>query len=226
MTVAKALQTKSFRRFSTASLLVLSVLTAAGCTSSGDGNPVSSSPAMTASGSGSTAASTAGRPPFPTLTAPELQPPKQQNQNRPDVAFDPCTWIDDETISHLGYDSRSRKRSTDIHAEYTFRGCEFKSADKAYSLGILSGNRTLDEGRAKFTADGAQIEDTTIDGHAALIARPKAPATGCDVLLQTKVGYIDFNRVIAAYLIDGPTPERCSGMVDLVRGIIPRVGDS
>ncbi|MFQ6329635.1 DUF3558 domain-containing protein [Nocardia sp. CWNU-33] len=198
---------------------------AAGCTSSDVGNPVATSPAASASGSGSTAASTVGRPPLPTLTAPELQPPKQQNQNRPDVAFDPCTWIDDDTINHLGYDPRSRKRSTDIHAEYTFLGCEFKSADKVYSLGILSGNRTLNEGRAKFTADGAQIEDTTIDGHAALIVRPQAPRTACDVVLQTKVGYVDFDRVIASYLIDGPTPERCSGMVDLVRGIIPRIGD-
>ncbi|MFQ6397091.1 DUF3558 domain-containing protein [Nocardia sp. KC 131] len=226
MTVVKALRPKIFRRFSAASILALGALMAAGCSSTGVGNPVASSTAATASGSGSTAASTAGRPPFPTLTAPDLQPPKQQNQNRPDVAFDPCTWIDDDTISHLGYDPRSRKRSTDIHAEYTFLGCAFKSPDKAYTLGILSGNRTLDEGRAKFTNDSAQIQDTTIDGHAALIVRPQMPSTGCTVLLQTKVGYIGFDRIIFADHLTGPAPERCSGIVDLVRGIIPRIGDS
>ncbi|WP_433600372.1 DUF3558 domain-containing protein [Nocardia sp. CA-135953] len=202
-----------------ASLLLVGALAAAGCTTSDDGTPVASSP--TEKG-----ASAAGHPPFPTLTASNLQPPKQQNQNRPDVAFDPCTWIDDDTISHLGYDPRSRNRSTDIHAEYTFLGCGFKSPDKAYTLGILSGNRTLEEGRAKFTDDGAQIEDATIDGRAALIVRQQVPRTSCDVLLQTKVGYVDFGRIIFGDHIDGPTPERCSGMVDLARGIMPRLGDS
>ncbi len=202
-------------------VLAASILTVAACSTSPGGDTTASSTSAVTSVS----STIAGHPPFPTLTVPTLQPPKQRNQNRPDVAFDPCTWIDDDTVKKLGYDPGTRKRTTDINAEYTFLGCEFQSPDKAYGLGILSGNRTMDEGRKKFTADGAQIEDTTVDGRAAMIIRTKTPDS-CDVLLQTKAGYVDFDRTIAEYLIDGPTPERCSGMADLVHGIVPRIGDN
>jgi hypothetical protein len=128
-------------------------------------------------------------------------------------------------MQRLGYDPATRKRSTDISAEYTFLTCEFDSPDKVYGLGILSGNRTLDEGRTKETAEGAQIQDTTVGGRSALIVRTKT-ADSCDVFLQTKAGYVDFQRIISAYMTDGPTPERCSGMTDLVQAIIPRIGDN
>ncbi|WP_194289690.1 DUF3558 domain-containing protein [Nocardia macrotermitis] len=193
-------------------------LVVAACTADHDGGGAAASSVAAAT------SNSAIHPPFPTLTAPSLQPPKQQNENRPDVAFDPCTWIDDHTVQKIGYDPSTRKRSIDIHAEYTFLSCEFLTADKAYSIEILSGNRTMDEGRQKFTTDGAQIEDATIEGRAAMIVRTKTPES-CDVLLQTKAGYVDFDRIIAGYLIDGPTPERCSGIVDLVRSIVPRIGN-
>jgi hypothetical protein len=205
----------------------LLVVLLAGCGSATKGNPsaeTSSIPQKTTSAG----ASAAGNPPFPTLTAPNLQPLKQQNQGRPDVAFDPCTWIDDDTLQKLGYAPASRRRhpTADIHAEYTFLSCQFESPDKVYGLSILSGNRTMDEGRAKFTLDRARIEDTSIDGRTAMIVRTY-PGDTCDVLLQTKAGYIDFDRDIAGYLItNSPVPERCSGMVDLVQAIIPRIGNN
>ncbi|MBF6329100.1 DUF3558 domain-containing protein [Nocardia transvalensis] len=193
------------------------------CGSSTSGNPTGTQTSSTASGDGNLS----GKPPFPTLTAPSLQPPQQANRGRPDVVFDPCTWIDDDTMRKLGYSTESRRRHpvADIHGEYTFLSCQFTSPDNVYGLAIMSGNRTWDEGRAKFTQDGARIEDTTIDGRPAMIVRTKSADT-CDVLLQTKVGYVDFVRDIAAYLISGPVPERCSGMVDLVRAIIPRIGNN
>ncbi|MBF6331854.1 DUF3558 domain-containing protein [Nocardia transvalensis] len=201
------------------------VLLLAGCGSSSNGTPRAQSTTSTSDATTSSATGPGIRPPFPTLTAPDLQPPKQQNENRPDVAFDPCTWIDDETIKRIGYDPESRKRATDIHAEYTFLGCEFKTPNKAYVLSILSGNRTMDEGRAKAGLDGDQVEDVTIDGHAAMIVRQKRRAF-CNVLLQTKVGYVDFGRIMFGDKIEGPIPEQCAGMVDLVRAVIPRIGDN
>jgi hypothetical protein len=203
--------------------VALSLLAA--CGSSTTGSPTAQAPGTTTFSPSSAAATTAGKLPFPTLTAPNLQPPVQQNEGRPDVAFDPCTWVDDATLSQLGYNPQSRKRGIDIHAEYTFLVCWFESPDKVYGLQVLSGNRTMDEGRAKFTSDGAKIEDTTIDGRAAMIVRPKSGDT-CIVLLQTKVGYADFARDIRGYLVKGPLPERCSGMVELVQGTIPRIGDN
>lgn len=201
-------------------VLAAAALTVAACSSSHGTAAGSSSPSP-----GTTSSKSAGSPPFPTLTEPSLQPPTQHNQNRPDVAFDPCTWIDDATLSHLGYDPTTRKRTNDINAEYTFLNCAFASPDKAYTLNILSGNRTMDEGRAKDSGEGAQIQDTTISGRAEMIVRTTEPDT-CDVLLQTKAGYVDFERTIFSFKIDGPTPERCSGMTDLVQGIIPRIGDN
>lgn len=203
------------------SVLAAAILLCAACSTSQGGSTAASS----ASAATPASRSSTGAAPIPTLTAPNLQPPKQQNQNRPDVAFDPCTWIDDSTISRLGYASGSRKRGTDIHAEYTFLTCDFQSPDQVYDLSILSGNRTMDEGRQKFTADGGRMENTTIDGRAAMVVRGDTTDT-CDVVLQTKAGYVDFLRTIATYKINGPTPEQCSGMVDLVRGVIPRIGDN
>jgi hypothetical protein len=209
-----------FRRAPISTILVATALTLAACSSSQHGTATSSSsPTVT------TESKSVGNPPFPTLTAPSLQPPAQHNQNRPDVAFDPCTWIDDATMVRLGYSPATRKRSTDINAEYTFLTCEFQYPNKAYGLGILSGNRTMDEGRAKEIAEGAQVQDTTVGGRAAMIVRGSDPDT-CDVLLQSKAGYIDFSRTIFSFRLDGPTPERCSGMTDLVQAIIPRIGDN
>lgn len=185
-----------------------------------------STPATAGSTTGSPSSAT-GSAPFPTLTVPSLQPPKQQNRNRPDVTFDPCTWIDDGTLLAAGFspDSRKRHPTADIHAEYTFLSCQFASPDKVYGLSILSGNMTMEEGRAKFVAEGAEIEDSTVDGRAAMVVRPKS-ADFCSLLLQTKVGYVQFSRDTAGYLINGPKPERCAGIVDLVRMIIPRIGDN
>jgi hypothetical protein len=199
-------------------MALVAALALAGCSSTGGPTTTSVS---------SAAAKSSGEAPFPTLTAPALQPPLQHNVGRPDVVFDPCTWIDDATLTKLGYDPQSRSRSiADIHGEYTFLSCEYKSPDSVYSLGIMSGNRTMAEGRAKYTSDGDQIQDTTIDGRQAMIVREKA-GDFCSVVLQDKVGYIDFDRNIASYLItSGPVPERCSGMVDLVKSIIPRIGDN
>ena len=202
-------------------VLAVAALATAACSSSQHGTATS---AVTSSAD-VTMSKSAGIPPFPTLTAPGLQPPVQHNQNRPDVAFDPCTWIDDATMMRLGYDPATRKRTTDINAEYTFLNCEFWSPDKAYALNILSNNRTMDEGRAKDSAEGSQIQDTTIGGRAAMIVRTTDPDT-CDVLLQTTVGYVDFQRTMFSFKIDGPTPERCSGMTDLVQTIIPRIGNN
>ncbi len=207
-----------FRRASIGTILVAAALALAACSTSQHGTATSPQGPTTVSKS-------AGVPPFPTLTAPSLQPPAQHNQSRPDVSFDPCTWIDDATMARLGYDPATRKRSTDINAEYTFLTCNFDYPQKAYMLGILSGNRTMDEGRTKETTEGSQIQDTTIGGRSAMIVRGSDPDT-CDVLLQTKVGYIDFSRTIVSFRIDGPTPERCSGMTDLVQAIIPRIGDN
>ncbi|NQE90873.1 DUF3558 family protein [Nocardia terpenica] len=207
---------------STLIVLAAAALTAAACGSSQHGTAIVTS---STSATSTAVSKSAGLPPFPTLTASSLQPSAQHNQNRPDVAFDPCTWIDGATVTHLGYAPETRKRTTDINAEYTFLGCELKSPDKAYVLGILSGNRTMDEGRAKETAEGAQIQDTTIGGRSAMVVRTKDPDT-CDVLLQTKVGYVDFQRTIFADHLDGPAPEKCSGMTDLVQDIVARIGDN
>jgi len=210
-------RSKHIRWVTVASAFAATIVMSAACSSSQGGTAASSTSTPTST--------SAGTPPFPTLTMPNLQPPKQQNQNRPDVAFDPCTWIDDNTVSKLGYGPKSRKRGTDIHAEYTFLTCDFQSPDQVYDLSILSGNRTLDEGRQKSTADGGRIEDTTIAGRAAMIVRGDTTDT-CDVVLQTNAGYVDFLRTIATYKINGPTPEQCSGMVNLVNGIVPRIGSN
>ncbi|WP_194290107.1 DUF3558 domain-containing protein [Nocardia macrotermitis] len=192
-----------------------------GCSTSQHGSTTATSTA-----SETTVSKSIGTAPFPTLTVPSLQPPAQHNQGgRPDVVFDPCTWIDDATLTRLGYDPATRKRPADINAEYTFLSCSVRSPDRAYSLNILSGNRTMDEGRSNETSLGAQIQDTTIAGRQAMIARETDPGT-CTVLVQTKAGYINFLRRIFADHINGPTPERCSGMTDLVQGILPRVGNN
>ncbi|ATL69900.1 DUF3558 domain-containing protein [Nocardia terpenica] len=222
----QAVSNHHLRRYTRNGIMGVAVaLLVAGCATSTHGTPQAQTTGNTTVGAESSVTSSGGRPPFPTLTAPSLQPPKQQNENRPDVAFDPCTWIDDDTVKRIGYDPQSRKRATDIHAEYTFLGCEFKSPDKAYVLSILSGNRTMDEGRSKAGLDGDQVEDLTIDGHAAMLLRPNRRAL-CDLLLQTKVGYVDFARVTFADKIDGPVPEQCAGMTDLAEPIIPRIGDN
>ncbi|MGY2063403.1 hypothetical protein ACW9HQ_51635, partial [Nocardia gipuzkoensis] len=94
-----------------------------------------------------TAGSQAPRPPHPTLTKPDIQPPPLHNQytnsGRPDVAFDPCTWIPDDAVQKAGFDPASRKRGDDQVAEETFLVCTFSAKNR--TLSVVSGNVSWNE---------------------------------------------------------------------------------
>ncbi|MFC6010207.1 DUF3558 domain-containing protein [Nocardia lasii] len=190
----------------------------AGC---GNDDPTPDDRSSTASESSS--ASTVGTSPArPTLTAPHLQPPVQDNKyiregKRPKVVVDPCTWIEDGQIAEIGFEPASRRRARDLLAEYSFLTCRFMNGDDE-ALSIESGNVSLDEVREKYAGS---TEELLINGREAIKAR-KSSGT-CSVDLQTKVGY--FGITVTTHtpgLVKNMQP--CDDIVHIATVLEPAIG--
>nr|WP_246461488.1 DUF3558 domain-containing protein [Nocardia transvalensis] len=189
---------------------------AAGCTSGSDApDPGSTSVSVT-----TTELHPSQQPnaPQPTLTASSLQPPPQKQYGRPNVAFDPCTWIPDGVISQAGFDPASRKRSGDRVTEITFLSCDFSS--KPRTLTVLSGNATWDEDLRK---NGSWSEPITINGREAMWVRDPGLPRACDIHLRTKVGFADIGTTLT---LNGVTQDAkpCDGLLDIATAIEPTIG--
>lgn len=134
-------------------------------------------------------------PTRPTLTKPALQPPAQEgqyvNKNRPDVLFDPCTWIKDETIREAGFDPATRNRGQDFIAEWTFLVCEFKS--EAITLSVMSGNVTLEEETKK---NGSWQRPITVNGRDATVGREPERGDSCTVNIRTAAGVVFIDQLL------------------------------
>ncbi|MFF0491188.1 DUF3558 domain-containing protein [Nocardia sp. NPDC004068] len=197
--------------------LVFVAFTATACsTSPSDGSHETGSPSQ------QTAAPASFTSPYPTLTAPSLQPPTQPDKyvtaQRPRVVFDPCTWIPDAAVSQSGYDPNSRARKGDQVAEQTFFICNFNS--KARFLSVISGNVTWEEDLQK---NGAWSEPITINGRQAMWVRdPKLPIA-CDIHLRTKAGFVDVGVTLTlSGRGEGLNP--CDGLLETATAIEPSIG--
>ncbi|MFC6010206.1 DUF3558 domain-containing protein [Nocardia lasii] len=195
---------------------IVIVVASTGCGTSGGGE---AGPTV----SGGTPTTSVAAPARPTLTAPHLQPPVQDNKyvrssSRPKVVVDPCTWVPDSAIQEAGFDPVSRGRGNDMLAEYSFLVCKFKK-DSDGSLTLESGNVALDEVRQKYQSD---IEELTINGRPAVKSRKDDPA-GCSVDLQTNVGYFGITvRTHTAGLVKGMKP--CDHIVHIATILEPSIG--
>lgn len=160
---------------------------AAGCSSHSD--------SMAAGPSESSSIGKTTSPTRPTLTAPNLQPPAREgeyvNKGRPDVVFDPCTWISDDTVRDAGYDPATRSRGEDFVAEWTFLNCSFDS-DLA-SLLVMSGNVTLDEQKQKY---GDRVAPTVVNGREAVIGRDLETRGACSISMRTAPGIVTVDRLL------------------------------
>lgn len=168
--------------------VAVALLTAATCVAGACSSDNPPEPSGRTGDVSATAASTS-QPARPTLTDPKLQPPPQENghttEGRPKVVFDPCTWIDDETISQAGFDPASRHRRKDLVAEYTFLTCDFYSPLR--TLQLNSGNVTFEEDQAK---NSSWAKPVTVNGREAMWGSDPALRGTCEVHIRTKAGFV------------------------------------
>lgn len=158
----------------------------------------------------------------PTLTESRLQPPPLQNEytteGRPEVVFDPCTWISDQAAEKAGLDPASRRRGDDTVAEYTFLTCDFDSPH--WDLQINSGNVTWEEDLQK---NEAFSEPLTVNGREALWVRDPQEAKRCSIHLRTKVGFVMFTT---KRTFEGSEVglQKCDGVLGVVEALEPEIG--
>ncbi|MBF6172528.1 protein kinase domain-containing protein [Nocardia blacklockiae] len=164
------------------------------------------------------APSTPNPAPQPTLVDSYLQPPHQKQYGRPDVVYDPCTWIPDDVITRAGYDFASRNRDGDQIAETTHLGCRFKS--KPRTLTIRSRNETWDEDLKQV---GAWSEPVRVNGREAMWVRDPGGADTCSIHLRTKVGYVDINSFVTLYGLARDV-QPCDGLLDTASILEPTIG--
>lgn len=182
-----------------------------------------SEPADTGADSASVVASEDAAPARPTLTAPKLQPPEQEgrwvNEDRPDVVFDPCTWISDDAIGAAGFDPASRERGEDFVAEWTFLICRFES--EVINLSVMSGNVGLEEETQK---NGSWQRPTTVNGREATIGKEPERGISCKVNIRTAVGVVFVNQLLSHDgLTQGADP--CIGIEETAALIEPEIGE-
>ncbi|WP_084496701.1 DUF3558 domain-containing protein [Nocardia amamiensis] len=183
---------------------------------SNDGTPASET---SASEPATAAATTVSRP---TLTASRLQPPSQDNDftkagGRPNVVVDPCTWVEDDVISRLGFDPATRKRGNDIVGEYTFLTCDFRTSDR--TLQLDSGNVALEEVKSKYAG---KTQPVTINGREAVITQ-KTNLDECSLDMRTKAGYLGLSFFVSTPgRVKGLKP--CDGIVEAATALEPSIG--
>lgn len=155
----------------------------------------------------------------PTLTGSKLQPPTQSAESgRPNVVFDPCTWISDQTISKVGYDAASRHRIKDVVAENTFFTCGFSSPLR--TLRINSGNATWAEDLQK---NMGRTEPLTVNGREALWVHDPDFPESCEIDLRTKAGFVQ----VISDLTDETNPSRtppCDGLLETASAVETEIG--
>ena len=198
-------------------LLALVVTACGSSTGSGEPNP---------SESGTSTGSTSTQAARPTLTDPKLQPPSQDNRytqstGRPQVVFDPCTWISDADIESVGYRPKSRKRGPDLVAEYTFLTCTFDNPDRTISLGLDSGNITWEENLQK---NGSWLQPTTVNGRLAGTGTGAPGTQGeCHVQMQTKAGTVLLWTSVQS-LGQGKNLDPCANIMDIASVVEKSIG--
>ncbi|WP_084492527.1 DUF3558 domain-containing protein [Nocardia flavorosea] len=185
------------------------------CSTSGDTSETAS--AASASSEVSQTGSTR-----PTLTESRLQPPPLENeyttQGRPEVVFDPCTWISDEAVSEAGLDPATRRRGQDVVAEYTFLTCDFDG--ELRDLSVESGNVAWEEDLQRYSGSS---EPLTVNGREALLVQdPEQPGV-CGIHVRTKAGFVMFS---ASRTFEGAEAglQRCDGVLEIVTALEPEIG--
>ncbi|WP_328388087.1 DUF3558 domain-containing protein [Nocardia sp. NBC_00416] len=185
-----------------------------GCTDSGASEAVTATSAVSQSSSREDVR--------PTLTDPALQPPPLKNEytteGRPEVVFDPCTWISDQAAEKSGLDPASRRRGDDLVAEYTFLTCDFDGKD--WDLQIDSGNVTWDENLQK---NGALSEPLAVNGREAIWVRDPQMRKTCSIHLRTKVGFVMMTTT-RTFEASESGLEKCDGILGIAQALEPEIG--
>ncbi|MBF6350627.1 DUF3558 domain-containing protein [Nocardia flavorosea] len=158
----------------------------------------------------------------PTLTESRLQPPPLENdytnQGRPEVVFDPCTWINDEAVSEAGLDPATRRRGQDVVAEYTFLTCNFDG--ELRNLSIESGNVAWEEDLQRYSGVS---EPLTVNGREALLVQDPDQERVCGIHVRTEVGFVMFSST-RTFEGNEAGLQRCDGVLEIVTALEPEIG--
>ena len=191
-----------------AALMLLGVAQVVACGTSNDGG----GKAVSVDSSSPTSS------PRTTITSPALQPPRQKNENRPDVVYDPCTYLDDSKISEIGADPKTRRRS-DFVAEYTFLDCKYDGTD--WTLTISSSNITMAEERARYAAS---IQEVKVNGRSSIVVhQPEDGRDSCALTMPTKEGDLRIKTFLTTdALVRNVNP--CDDLMRIAQIVEPTIG--
>lgn len=165
----------------------------------------------------------AGEGARPTLTAPKLQPPEQEgrwvNEGRPEVVFDPCTWISDDTARAAGFDPSTRERGEDFIAEWTFLVCGFES--ETITLSVMSGNVSLEQETEK---NGSWQRPIMVNGREATIGKEPERKDSCTVNIRTEAGVVFVDQLLK---LEGRVQQTdpCMGIEETAAAVESEIGE-
>ncbi|WP_084484380.1 DUF3558 domain-containing protein [Nocardia anaemiae] len=151
--------------------------------------------------------------------------PTQPKNSRSPVAFDPCTEIDDATITTAGFDPGTRERADQIHDNYAFIGCTFDRKQDVRgqtlsvgSLTITSGNIPVDEFR---TREGSAASEIKVNSREALTYRRPAEEA-CYVVMNGPDATINVRLDSSAALTDWRACDHVQEIAEVIESALPR----
>ncbi|TQF65592.1 DUF3558 domain-containing protein [Rhodococcus spelaei] len=146
----------------------------------------------------------------------KLVAPTQINDTgRPDVTFDPCLDLGDDTIRGLGVDPTTRKRDDSVFSTYAFLSCTFQS--DLNIVRISSSNITLQEYRDRF---GAVAEPINVNGREAIMLRDEVET--CDIVMHTREGVVWTKSSLRSEARKRGM-DKCDGLLELSQKVEPLI---
>ncbi|WP_433523860.1 DUF3558 domain-containing protein [Nocardia pseudovaccinii] len=151
--------------------------------------------------------------------------PTQPRNSRSPVVFDPCTEIDDATVTTAGFDPRTRERADQIHDNYAFIGCTFDRKQDVRgqtlsvgSLTVTSGNIPVDEFR---TREGSSASEIKVNSRDAITYRRPAEEA-CYVVMNGPDASINVRVDSSAALTDWRACDHAQEIAEVIESALPR----
>ncbi|WP_433729175.1 DUF3558 domain-containing protein [Nocardia sp. CA-129566] len=136
--------------------------------------------------------STTGKPTAATSSAPKTAAAATTSVDPEAAVWDPCT-IPDSTLAALGLNTASKDNKIAGVDPTGWKVCSWESEPKAYNLGILSSEHTLEEARQR--TDYADFTSTTVGTRPALQFREPGATHDltCWLAVEVPHGMVEFD---------------------------------
>jgi len=157
------------------------------------------------------------------IAAPVGDPPRQGAGTKRPVGWDPCVEVPDSTLSGIGFEPTTRKRSDAINYDYAFIGCQFDRREDVRGQIRSTGNLFIDSANVSMQQirEREKEEEFTANGRAGILFRDRA-AFSCTVVLPGPDGVVQIKASSFPEFTDWDACDHVDEVVGAIEPLIPK----